>query len=179
MSALRLLLERREREELAVDARDANGRDRTAPRDVRDVERGASGRHREDVGGVVLVARQDRRDDLRVVLEALGEERSARAVHEPRREDLVVALPALALEEAARDLAGREGLLDVVAGEGEKVDAGPLVAADGGDEDDALPVGDEHRAVRLLGEAARLEDKRLAVDDDGFANEMGHGGERS
>ena len=143
-----------------------------APRDVRDVERRARRRHREDVGRVLLVAREDGRDDLRVVLEALGEERPARAVDEARGEDLLVALAPLALEEAARDLAGGERLLDVVAGEGEEVDARALVAADGGDEDDALAVGDEDGAVRLLGEAARLEDERLAVDDDGFTNEM-------
>ncbi len=52
---------------------------------------------------------------------------------------------------------------------------GPLVAADGGDEDDALPVGDEDGAVRLLGQAAGLEDEGLAVDDDGFTDECGHG----
>ncbi len=79
--------------------------------------------HREDVGRVVLVAREDRRDDLRVVLVALGEERTARAVDEARGEDLVVALPPLALEEAAGDLPGGERLLDVVAGEGEEIDA--------------------------------------------------------
>ena len=36
---LRLLLERREGDELAVDARDADRRERTAPRDVGDVQR--------------------------------------------------------------------------------------------------------------------------------------------
>ena len=86
-------------------------------------------RHREDVGGVLLVAGEDGRDDLRVVLEALGEERTARAVDEARGEDLLVALAPLALEEAAGDLAGGERLLDVVAGEGEEVEAGALVAA--------------------------------------------------
>ena len=80
-----------------------------------------------------------------------------RAVDEARGEDLLVALAPLALEEAARDLAGGERLLDVVAGEGEEVEARALVAADGGDEDDALAVGDEDRAVRLLGKAAGLE----------------------
>ncbi len=79
--------------------------------------------HREDVGGVLLVAREDGRDDLRVVAVALGEERPARAVDEARGEDLLVALAPLALEEAAGDLARGERLLDVVAGEGEEVDA--------------------------------------------------------
>ena len=129
--------------------------------------------HREHVRRVLLVAGEDGRDDLRVVLVALGEERTARAVDEARGEDLLVALAPLALEEPAGDLAGGERLLDVVAGEGEEVEAGTLVAAHGGDEDDALAVGDEDRAVGLLGQAAGLEDERLSVDDDGFAYE-GH-----
>src|SRR5581483_6058085 len=101
----------------------------------------------------------------------LGEERAAGAVDEARGEDLLVALAPLALEEAAGDLAGRERLLDVVAGEGEEVEARALVAADRGDEDHALAVGHEDGAVGLLGEAAGLEDELLAVDGDGFTDE--------
>ena len=63
------------------------------------------------------------------LLEALGEERAERAIHDAAGEDLLVALARLALEEAARDLAGGERLLDVLAGEREEVEAGPLVAA--------------------------------------------------
>ncbi len=152
----RLLLERGIADVLALDARHAHGDEGAAPGDVRDVQGGRCRRHREDVRGVLLVAGEHRRDDLRVVLVPLGEEGPARPVHEARGEDLVVALAALALEEAARDLARGERLLDVVAGEREKVDARPLVAADGRDEDHALAVRDEHRAVRLLGQAAGL-----------------------
>ena len=78
---------------------------------------------------------------------------------------------AFALEEAARDFAGGERLLDVLTGEREEVETGPLVAGDGGDEDDALAVGDEDGAVRLLGETARFEGQRTAVDHHGFTNE--------
>ena len=53
----------------------------------------------------------------------------------------------------------------------EEIDAGALVAADGGDEDDALAVGDEDGAVGLLGEAAGLEDELFAVYGDGFTDE--------
>src|SRR6202012_4219739 len=105
----------------------------------------------------------------------LREERAHRTVDEARRQDLVVALTPLTLEEAAGDLAGGERLLDVVTGEGEEVEAGTLVAADGGDEDDALAVRDEDGPVGLLGEAAGLEHEGPSVDGDGFTNEMGHG----
>ena len=59
------------------DARDAHAGDRAVPRDVRDVERGARAGEGEDVGRVDLVVAEDGRDDLRVVLVALGEERTA------------------------------------------------------------------------------------------------------
>jgi hypothetical protein len=129
----------------------------------------------EHVRRVLLVGGEHRGDDLRVVLVALGEERAAGAVDEARREDFLVALATLALEEAAGDLARGEGLLDVLAGEREEVDARADVAAADGDEDDALAEGDEDGAVGLLGDAARLEGEGLAVDEDGFADE-GHEG---
>ena len=58
---------------------------------------------------------------------------------------------------------------------GKKSSPGRSSPRHGGDEDDALAVGDEDGAVRLLGEAAGLEGERLAADHDGFTNEMGHG----
>ncbi len=115
------------------------------------MERRARAGDGQDVGGVHLVRAEHRGDDLRVLLEPVGEERTHRAVDEARREDLVVALAPLALEEAARNLSGGERLLDVLTGEGEEVEARPLVAGDGGDEDDALAVRDEDGAVSLLG----------------------------
>src|SRR5205085_40284 len=86
-------------------------------------------------------------------------------------EDFFVAEATLALEESAGDLAGRERLLDVLAGEGEEIETRAFVATDGGDEDDAVAVGDEDGPVRLLGKTARLEGHRTAVDHHGLANE--------
>ena len=108
------------------------------------------------------------------LLEPFGEQRPERPVHDAAGEDLLVPLPPLALEEAARDLTGGEGLLDVLAGEREEVEARAFVARHGRDEHDALAVGDEDGAVRLLGETARLEGQRPAVDGDRFTNEC-HG----
>ena len=77
MSRLRLLLERRVRDELAVDARDADADERAAQGMSEMWSAALRAGQREDVGRVLLVAREDGRDDLRVVLEALGEERAA------------------------------------------------------------------------------------------------------
>ena len=87
------------------------------------MQRRAGAGEREDVGLVLLVAGEDGRDDLRVLLEAVGEERPERPVHDAAGEDLLVALARLALEEAAGDLAGGVRLLDELAGEGEEVEA--------------------------------------------------------
>src|SRR6185312_11982866 len=108
-------------DELALAAADADADDRAVPGDVGDVERGAGAGEGEDVGLVLLVAREDGRDDLRVLLEAVGEQRAEGPIHDPAGEDLLVALAGLALEEAAGDLAGRVRLLDELAGEGEEV----------------------------------------------------------
>ena len=116
----RLLLGRGEGDELAVHAHDAHADERPGPRNVRDVKRRAGAGDREDVGGVHLVRAHHRRDDLGVLLEALGEEGTHRTIDESARQDLVVPLPPFALEETARDLSGGERLLDVVASEGKK-----------------------------------------------------------
>ena len=103
--------------------------ERARPRDVGDVQRRARAGHGERVGRVDLVRGQHRRDDLRVALVPFGEQRPERPVHDAAGEDLFVPLPPLALEEAARDLTGGEGLLDVLAGEREEVEARAFVAA--------------------------------------------------
>ena len=171
--ALEQLGDGREDDELAVLARDADADDRAVPGDVGDVERGRGAGEGEDVGLVLLVAGEHRRDDLRVLLEPVGEERAQRPIHDPAGEDLLVALAGLALEEAAGDLAGRVRLLDELAGEGEEVEAGALVLRDGGHQDHRLAERDEDRPVGLLGESARLEGEGSAADHDGFTYEHG------
>ena len=93
---------------------------------------------------------------------------------------LVVALTTFPLEEAAGNLAGRERLLDVLASEGEEVEARADVAGARRHEDDALAVGDEDGALRLFRQAARLEGEGLAIDENGFTNEChGNGASRA
>ena len=63
-------------------------------------------------------------DDLGLVAEAGGEQRPDRPVDQARGQHLLLGRPAFALEEAARDLARGEGLLLVVDGQREEIDAG-------------------------------------------------------
>jgi hypothetical protein len=105
------LLDRGVDDELAVRCDPRGCRRWGRPRGCRRCERSAGAGEREHVGLVDAVAREHRRDDLRVLLVALGEERAKGTVHDAAGEDLFVAQTPLALEEAARDLAGGVGLL--------------------------------------------------------------------
>src|SRR5207249_2770150 len=122
---------------------------------------------REDVGVVLPVVREHGGDHLGLAVEALREERTEGAVDQAGGEDLLLRRPALALEEAAGDLPGGEGLLLVVAGEGEEVDA----LARGGerrrrDQDDGLAELHEGGPPGLLGHAAGLDRQVTAVKID-------------
>ena len=96
---------------------------------------------RHDVRVVLHVVREHGGDDLRLVLEALDEQRADRPVDQARGQRLLLGGAALALEKAAGDLAGGEGLLLVVDGQGEEVDAGlGVLGGDGGGEHDGLAI---------------------------------------
>ena len=118
------LVDQRVEDEVAVDEADAGAADRAHEGHAGERERGGGGDHRDDVGIVLEVMREDGGDDLRLAAEALGEERADRAVDEARGQRLLLARTAFALEEAAGDLAGGEGLFLVVHGEREEIDAG-------------------------------------------------------
>ena len=93
---------------------DPHGADGHRERDVGDHQRGARAVHREDVVGVLVVDRHGDRDELRLAVPALREERAQRPVDHARGERGLLARPALAPEEAAGDLArGVHPLLDV------------------------------------------------------------------
>ena len=92
-------------DELAADPADADGADRTRERDLADRQGGRRGDRAEHVGLVLLVGREDRDDELDVVLVALGEERADRAVGQAGGQGGRLRGARLALDEAARDLA--------------------------------------------------------------------------
>ena len=115
-------------------------------------------------------------DDLRLVAIALVEQRPDGAVDQAGDQGLLLARASLALEEAAGDLARGEGLLLVVDGEREEVDALPrALGAHGGAEHDGLAIAGEHGAVGLPRDAARFQGQRAAAPLDGYFLWIQHG----
>src|SRR5690606_16607728 len=125
--------------------------------DLGHLERDRRAEQRDDVRVVLLVRREDEARDLRLVHEALGEERADRAVDLARREDLLLARPTLALEEAARDLARGVALLAVLDREREEGEMGRRVLHRGRAEHDGVAELDQAGALRELRHAAELE----------------------
>ena len=118
--------------------------------------------------GVLLVGREDGRDDLGLVAEALREARAQRPVGQPADEDRLVGGLALAAEERAGDLArGVRALLDVD-GEREEVDALAHGARGGRRrEHDGVADARDDGAVGELGELAGLEGQGSVGPRDG------------
>jgi len=101
---------------------------------------------------------------LDLVDEALGEQRTDRAIHHAHGEDFLLARLPLALAEAARVFAGRGELLTVVAGQREEVDAHARVCAHGGGKHDRVAVAGHDGAAGELGDLAGLEAERAPAD---------------
>ncbi len=152
---------------LAVDIADARGTDRPQEGNAGKGQRGGGGNQGQDVGIVFHVVRQHGGDDLRLVLEALGEQRTDRPVDQARGEGVLLGRTSLALEEAAGDLTRGEGLLLVVHGQREEVDADPLLlGGDDGGENGCLAIGGQHGAVGLAGDPASLQRQGAAAPFD-------------
>ena len=151
----------------AVDIADAGAADRTHEGHARQGQRGGNRDDRDDVRVVLEVVLDDRDDDLRVVLVAIGEERADRAVDQAGNQRFLLGRTAFTLEIAARDLAGGKGLFLVVDGQREEIEAWlRLLHRDDGGEHDGLAIGGEHSAVSLAGDLAGFQDERTAAPFD-------------
>src|SRR5436190_14290905 len=147
---------RRVDDEVALDLADAHRADRGRQRHLGDHQRSGRAVHREDVVGVDVVDRQRDRDELRLEVPALGEQRADRAVDHARGQRALLARATLALEEGAGDLArGVHALLDVDR-EGQEVHVAQ-VADGGGVENERVALADDDGAGGLLGHLPGLE----------------------
>ena len=156
------------RTKLSVEPPDADGADGRVERDERAGQRDGGAVDGQDVGVVLAVGREDEGDDLRLVVEALGEERPDGPVDQPGGQDLLLGRPALALEPAAGDASRGVGVLAVVDGQREEIGVLlRLLVEDGGGEDDGVAEADDGGAVGLLGELADLDVEGLRADGDG------------
>ena len=129
--------------------------------------RGADhGRHLRVDGGIEGL---DRGDDLHLAAEALGEEGTDGPIDKARGEDLVLARAPLAAEEAAGDAARGVGLLLIVHGQGQEVlDLGGTLVDDHGHQDHGVIDVDQHGAIGLAGDLARLQGHGLGAELEGF-----------
>ncbi len=144
--------------DLALDEADPRAADRAHEGHAGKGERGRSGDHRQNVRVVLEVIGEDRRDDLRVAAEILGKQRADRPVDQARGQRFTVGHAPFALEIAAGNSSRREGLFLVVDGEGKEILAGlRLLGGDDGRQHRGLAPGGEHRPVRLAGDTAGFE----------------------
>jgi hypothetical protein len=144
---------------VGVDAADADRGGRPLEGGVGKGQRGGGGGAGEDVGVVLAVVAHNEALDLDLIHEAVGEERTDRPIDHPHRQDFFFVGGALALAESAGELARGAGLLAVVHGEGEEVQALAGLGADDGGQDGAAAVGGHDRCVAQLGDLACLEDE--------------------
>ncbi len=150
--------------ELAADAADADGPDRAGERDLAD-RQGGRRRHRpEHVRQVLLVRRQDRDDELDVVLVALGEERADRPVGQAGGQGGRLRGARLALDEPARDLAGGVHPLLELDRQRKEVEAGSGVGPVGGAEHQGVAVADGDGTAGQPGKPARFDGQRATTE---------------
>ena len=117
-----------------------------------------------DVGLVLAVVGQDLRDHVDLVVEALGEQRTDRAVDQAAGQRFLFGRAALALEEAAGDAPGGGELFLVVDGQREEILA-LLDRLGGGDgaQHHGFAEGREHGAIGLAGNMAGFESEGLSA----------------
>ena len=159
----------------ALDDADARGADRAHEGNAGKGQRRRRGDHRQNVRVVLEVIGEDRRDDLRVAAELLGKQRADRPVDQARGQRFAVGQAPFALEIAARNAAGGEGLLLIVDGEGKEVLPGlRLLGGDDGRQHGRFAPGSEHRAVGLTGHAAGFEHELAPAPVEFFALYVKH-----
>ena len=150
-------------DEVAVDLADPHRPDGAREGHVGDHQRRRRAVHREDVVGMYVVDRNRDRDEMRLVVPALREQRTQRTVDHARRQRSLLARAPLALEERAGDLPGGVHALLDVHRQREEVDVA-LTAGGGGREDHRVALADDYGTGGLLGHPAGLE-RDLAAGD--------------
>jgi len=125
---------------------------------AREGQRRGSRDQPENIRIVFEIMRQDRHDDLCLVLEAFDEQRTDRTVDEARRQRLFFGRTAFTLEIAAGNFAGSIRAFLVIHGQGEKIDAGLRGARpDDGRENGRITILGQDGRIGLAGITARLE----------------------
>ena len=151
-------------DEVALDEADADGADGAMEGDVRERERAAGGVDADHVRIVFLISGVDERDDLGLVAESFGEERTDGTIDLAAGEHFFLTGATFALDEAAGNASAGVGELAVFDREGKEVDTFLGVwRGGGGGQDGIIAASGEGGAGRLLGHAAGLELDVLAA----------------
>ncbi len=169
------VLDHRVEDVLVVGVADARAADRAEERRARDGQRGRGGDHGDDVGVVLHVMAQHGADDLRLVVEALDEERPDRTVDQAGGEGLFLGGTRLTLEETAGDLARRVIFFLVVDRQREEIE--PRLGRffiDHGGEHGGLAIGGDDSAAGLTGDFAGLQGQRAAAPFDRLFRDIEH-----
>ena len=112
---------RRVQNEFAVLVPDARGAD--GPQEGQSGQRqsGGGGNHRDDVGIVFHIVRQNGAGDLRVVVVAFGEQRTNRTINQARRQNFMFGGTTFAAEETARNATGGIRFFLIVDRQGQEI----------------------------------------------------------
>ena len=145
---------------------DADGGDRLFEGNVAQRESGARSANAEHVGVELRVDRKNRRDDLNVVAEAVGEERANWSVDLPRADHGMLGGTSFALDVSSRNFSGGVHLLFKIAGQWKKVDAFTrfLGGGDGAEHDVLIAITNQRGAVCLLRQFAGFDGHRAPAD---------------
>ena len=117
------LVERRVQYVFVIGEADARCTDRPLERRARQGQRGGGRHQRQNIGIVLHVVRQRGHDHLGLVAPAVDEQRADRAIDQAGNQRLLFGRPAFALEIAAGNAARGIGLLLVIDGQRQEVDA--------------------------------------------------------
>ena len=140
------------RHELAADQADADGANRRQEGNIGKVQGRCAGDHPDHVRVIFRVGRKHHSDDLRLVVEAFGEQGPHRAINQAAGDDLLFGRTPLAFEEAAGNFARRVVVLAVVNRQGKEVDSFAGIRRARCRQNDGVSVADVRRSMGLLGE---------------------------
>ena len=165
--ALGIFVMGRVSDELAGNPSDADGGDRTSPRNIGDHEGGRGAVEGEDIGIILAVGAEEDGDDLGVVVVAFGKEGTQRAIDHPAGKDFFFGRAAFAAEVASGDATDGGGFFFVFDGEGEEVLAVfDFGGGNGGNDNDGFTHSDEGSAVGEFGKFSGFDGK-VAIADTG------------
>ena len=140
----------------------AHATDRACERHARQGQRSRGTEHRGDVSIDIRIERDDRGHDLNFIEEAVGEQRTDRAVDEARGQSLFLARATFTTEEAAGNAAGRISLFLVIDRQREEILTRlRLFAGDCSHQNDGVTHGNDHGTIGLAGQLAGLDRYRM------------------